>query len=175
MRVVTIQDARKILDDAIFGKDLEYMCFETYNLWYDNYYSHNLDTYPNWQALYNTFFDISLYKKCHSYFNCYVVIEDNHLVGFISLNFNDFSVYEDDNMNESSLWLTDLFVWPQYRNKGVGKLLINYVSRLSHKMDIPLHLACSSDMISYYRNLGWNILYTKKNNERYWTYMIKEI
>jgi len=172
MRIVTIQDSRKILNDTVFCKDLEYMCFETYNLWYKDYYSHNLDTYPNWQSLYNTFLEISLFKKQNSYFNCYVAIEDKHLVGFISLNFNDFSIYEDDKMNESSLWLTDLFVWPEYRKKGIGKLLINYVSRLSQNMDIPLHLACSPDMISYYRNLGWCILYTKKKDSRHWTYML---
>jgi GNAT superfamily N-acetyltransferase len=174
MKILSIQDAHKLLGDSVFGKDLEYMCFETYNLWYENYYSHNLDNFPNWQSLYNTFMDISIYIKRHTYFNCYVAVKDNHLVGFISLNFNDFSIYDDDKMNESSLWLTDLYIWPEYRSQGIGKLLVNYVSRLVEKMDIQLHLACSSDMISYYRNLGWNILYTKKsNNDRNWTYMLK--
>ena len=175
MRVVTIQDSRKILDDTVFCKDLEYMCFETYNLWYNDYYSNNLDTFPNWQSLHNTFMDMSLYIKRHSYFNCYVAIDDNHMVGFISLNFNDFSIYDNDNMNESSLWLTDFFVWPQYRNKGIGKLLVNYVSRLGKKMDITLHLACSTDMISYYRKLEWDILNTiELSNNRHWAYMIKK-
>jgi GNAT superfamily N-acetyltransferase len=175
MQILTIQDAHKILGDDIFGKDLEYMCFETYNLWYNDYYSHNLDTFPNWQALYNTFMDISLYLKRHTYFNCYVAIDDNHMVGFISLNFNDFSIYENDYTNESSLWLTDLFVWPQYRNKGIGKLLVNYVARFGKKMDITLHLACSTDMISYYRKLGWDILTTiELSDKRHWTYMIKK-
>ncbi len=173
MKVLTIQDAHKLLGDSIFGKDLEYMCFETYNLWYDHYYSNNLDTFPNWQSLYETFMDISLYKKRHTYFNCYVAIEDNHIVGFISLNFNDFSIYEDDNINESSLWLTDLFVWPQHRNRGIGKILVKYVSTLAKRMDIYLHLACSPDMISYYRKLGWTFLNTiKLSNNREWTYMI---
>jgi GNAT superfamily N-acetyltransferase len=175
MKVLSIQDAHKALGDSVFGKDLEYMCFETYNLWYENYYSRNLDTFPNWQSLYDTFMDISIYKKRNSYFNCYVAIEDNHMVGFISLNFNDFSIYESDNVNESSLWLTDLFVWPQYRNKGIGKLLVKYVSSLAKRMDISLHLACSPDMINYYRKLGWSILTTiELSNHIHWTYMINK-
>ena len=179
MCIIPIQDAHKLLDNIVFAKDLEYMCFETYNLWYQDYYSYNLNTFPNWQSLYNTFIDISLRKDKSSYFNCYIAIEDNHIIGFISLNFNDFSIYDDDKMNESSLWLTDLFIWPKHRNKGVGKMLIKYVARLAEKMDVPLYLACHQDMINYYTKLGWNLLditpITKpitKSQTQLWFYML---
>ena len=174
MKITTIQEAHKLLGNFTFSKELEYMCYETYNLWYDNYYSKHLDKFPNWQTLFNTFIDISNFTKRFEYFNCYVAIEDNHIIGFISLNFNDFTIYNDKKKNDCSLWLTDLFVWNQYRNKGVGKLLVEYVYRITKKMDIPLHLACSSEMIIFYTNLGWNIISSEIDNDKYWTYMIKE-
>ena len=177
MKIVTIQDGHKLLGDYVFGKDIEYMCYETYNLWYENYYSKHLDKFPNWQTLYNTFIDISNFIKRFDYFNCYVAIEDNHVIGFISLNFNDFTIYNNKKINDSSLWLTDLFVWKQYRNKGVAKLLVKYVYQITQQMDIQLHLACNYDMINFYTNLGWKIIYPENDNEndnKYWTYMITE-
>jgi GNAT superfamily N-acetyltransferase len=159
------------------------MSILTYNLWYDKYYKYNLDKYPSWTNLYKLFMSIA--NNTHNndidntYYNCYVYIDNNNIVGFISLNYNDFDIFESDIDNINSLWLTDLFVWPNYRNRGISTLLINHVINIAEDKNIDLYLACEDALIHYYNKYGFCIIDT--NNSKYnikntnWNFMMKSL
>jgi GNAT superfamily N-acetyltransferase len=79
--------------------------------------------------------------------------------------------------NMYSLWLTDLFVWPEYRNKGVSTLLINHVINISENINTELYLACEDTLLNYYKKYGFTIIDTSNikyniQNEN-WNFMMK--
>jgi GNAT superfamily N-acetyltransferase len=138
MYILNLQDALILLGMDKFTKDIKYMSILTYNLWYDKYYKYNLDKFPNWTYLYNLFMSIANNKNTSTYYNCYVCIDNMNIIGFISLNYNDFDIFVNDMDNKYSLWLTDLFVWPEYRNQGVSTLLINHVINIAENINTEL-------------------------------------
>jgi ribosomal protein S18 acetylase RimI-like enzyme len=177
MKILDLHNALILLGMNKFLTDIKYMSEVTYNLWYDKYYKYNLDKYPDWTCLYNLFMSIANHTNDSSYYNCYVYIQNDNIVGFISLNYNDFNIFVEDLDNINSLWLTDLFVWPEYRNKGISSRLIDHVINIAVKLDTKLYLACDNSLINYYKKYGFSII--DINDSKYnilnqnWNFMTK--
>lgn len=55
-----------------------------------------------------------------------------------------------------SPWIASLYVYPDYRGKGVGKKLIAYA--LSQCKIETVYLWCHKHMLDYYKVLGWNVI-----------------
>ncbi|MGA7954408.1 MAG: GNAT family N-acetyltransferase [Gloeobacterales cyanobacterium] len=50
-------------------------------------------------------------------------------------------------------YLDQLFIFPAHRNQGFGSGLVNYFSSKEGKK--PIYLLCQSDLVKYYRRLGF--------------------
>ena len=97
--------------------------------------------------------------------------EDSEYIGSVSLLDDDFPEIARD-----KIWITELFVDPNYRNKGAGKLLIQ--AALDTAKDCKLkevYLACFEDLIFYYKKLNFN--YTGNQifyaNKKYYIFKYK--
>ena len=77
MKVITTNEAIEKIGIERFSSDIAYMSKETYNLWYENYYSYNLDEFPNWQKLHE--YNMNKCTNIDSSFSCPFVFSD---VGF---------------------------------------------------------------------------------------------
>ncbi len=169
MIVLNLQEALNILGEDKFSNDIKYMAEFTYNLWFNKYYSHFLDKFPTWIDLYNLFMSIAKNLKLdnNTYYNCYVAINNNNIVGFIGLNYNDFDIFIDDNKNNTTLWLSDLFVWPEYRGQNISSMLINHVKNIANNKNTELYLACEDYLIKYYNKFGFNKINKNINKDIY--------
>lgn len=177
MIVLTLQEALKVLGETILSEDIKYMSEVTYKLWYEKYYKHNLDKFPTWKYLYDLFMSIAKDTNDSTYYNCYVAIRDEHIIGFISLNYNDFDIFVNDQMNKKTLWLTDLYVWEYWRGKGISSILIEHVKNIGN-IKTNLFLACEDALVEYYKKHGFNNInkedniYNIKNNKyNKWNFM----
>ena len=178
MIILTLQEALRALGEIRLREDLEYMSEVTYKLWYEKYYRHNLDKFPTWNNLFNLFMNIAKDKNESTYYNCYVALRDEHIIGFISLNYNDFDIFLNEEDNKKTLWLTDLYVWKDWRGKRISSILIDHVKKIANNKKIDLYLACEDSLVEYYKKFGFNIInkedkiynikYKKYNN---WNFM----
>jgi GNAT superfamily N-acetyltransferase len=178
MIVLSLQEALNALGETRLIEDLKYMSEVTYKLWYEKYYRHNLDKFPTWNNLYHLFMNIAKETNESTYYNCYVSIRDNHIIGFISLNYNDFDIFVNDQMNKNTLWLTDLYVWKDFRGKGISSILIEHVKNIANNKKIDLYLACEDSLVEYYAKYefkkvdNYNKIYNIKNNKyNKWNFM----
>ena len=162
MKVITTNEAIEKIGIERFSSDIAYMSKETYNLWYENYYSYNLDEFPNWQKLheYNM-------NKCTNIDSSFVIVHDNHLIGYI--------IFEELlTNNNKELWMNDLFVWPEWRSKGIATMLIKHVIDITKTMCKKIYLSCEKKLINFYLNKGWKPIKINTLNtffSDYWTIM----
>ncbi|MBN2402463.1 MAG: GNAT family N-acetyltransferase [Spirochaetes bacterium] len=95
----------------------------------------------------------------------WIVIEDEIPVGMVSLKENDLWSRKDLNP-----WLASLFVLPEYRNRGLGYLLIRQVIEKAKSLKYNrLHLFTESDkynLENYYIKSGWSFLEKEKGNDK---------
>jgi GNAT superfamily N-acetyltransferase len=174
MIVVTLNEALNILGNDIFTEYINYMCKETYNMWFDKYYSKHLDMYPDYKSLIQVYINLANNIKTNNYYQGYILLnDDNKVIGYVSINFNDFDIYEDDRDKET-LWLTDLFIWPEYRSKGYSNILINHVKEISRTVNKEIYIACEEKLINFYLNKNWKIINNIPNKllKNIWTIMI---
>jgi GNAT superfamily N-acetyltransferase len=94
----------------------------------------------------------------------WIAIEDDIPAGMVSLKEND--LWSRKNLNP---WLASLFVLPEYRNRGIGYLLIKQVIEKTKMLQYPsLYLFTNSDNIQlekYYTKIGWLFLEEAKGND----------
>ncbi len=178
MIILTLQEALNSLGEIRLREDLEYMSEVTYKLWYEKYYRHNLDKFPKWNNLFNLFMSIAKDTNESTYYNCYVALRDEHIIGFISLNYNDFDIFLNEEDNKKTLWLTDLYVWKDWRGKRISSTLIEHVKKIAQNKNINLYLACEDSLVEYYKKYGFNKvnkenkIYNIKNNKyNNWNFM----
>ena len=81
------------------------------------------------------------------------VCEDNKEVGF-ALFFHNFSTF----LGRAGIYLEDLFVLPEYRNKGYGKALLKKLAQITVERGCGrLEWACldwNEPSIKFYKSLG---------------------
>jgi GNAT superfamily N-acetyltransferase len=94
----------------------------------------------------------------------WIAIEDDIPAGMVSLKENDLWSRKDLNP-----WLASLFVLPEYRNRGIGNLLIRQVIEKTKMLKYPsLYLFTNSDKIpleNYYKKRDWTFLENAKGND----------
>ncbi|TPE44854.1 GNAT family N-acetyltransferase [Pontibacter mangrovi] len=71
-------------------------------------------------------------------------------------------------------WLAALYVLPEYRGQGVGKLLVQALEQHARKAGFPDLYLVATDRVSFYRELGWRV-YTKLVGKNGITIMHKRI
>jgi GNAT superfamily N-acetyltransferase len=79
--------------------------------------------------------------------------ENNESIGF-ALYFFNFSTWR----GKAGLYLEDLYVRPQYRGKGYGKMLLSYLAKQAVELDCPrfewIVLDWNKPSIDFYKAMG---------------------
>ena len=174
MIILTLNEALNILGYDVFTEYINYMCKLTYNIWFDKYYSKHLDIYPTYESLSLVYINLANNIKTNNYYQGYILLnkEENKIIGYVSINFNDFDIFNDERDKET-LWLTDLFIWPEYRSKGYSNILINHVKEISKELNKEIYIACEEKLINFYLNKKWKIInIPNKSLNNLWTIMI---
>jgi GNAT superfamily N-acetyltransferase len=82
----------------------------------------------------------------------FIVTQGTALVGFAAVYPCDLpSLYP-----QYSPWLTDVYVFPEYRRKQVASGLVNDICA---QYPNELYLWCKVEMVSFYTALGWSVLH----------------
>lgn len=182
MIIVETHEAYLMLGHDKYSSDIKFMSQQTYNLWFDTYYKLQLDKYPNWEILYDIYMNLTLDKSTYKY-KGFVAIESNQIVGYCGMSCDtscdDFIVNSTTNsttnstihsQNNYTLWLSDVYVWEEYRRKGISKQLIEKVKNVAREMNEEIFLECEDDLIKFYSNQGWSLVNTSKLYN-YWNIM----
>ncbi len=166
MIVITSAEALNILGPNKFSQDIEYMCKQTYEFWYDTYYASQLDKYPSWKTLYDIYMKLATGEETYGYIKGFVAIRDNQIVAYCSMNYNDFIIEDCNNnkVNGLTLWLSDVFVWPEYRSLGIAHCLIDKVKETAKQLNKQIYLACETRLIPFYKKQGWDVYIPGKTN-----------
>ncbi len=99
-------------------------------------------------AIYLTVLFWVLLFQPFSYSEIWVVEYNNKLFG--SAKFTQYDTYS---------YLDQLFIFPTYRNQGIGTDLVNYCAQKGQK---PIYLLCQPPLTQYYARLGF--IPISKNN-----------
>lgn len=84
-----------------------------------------------------------------------VAFENGECFGTVSLVENDLKV-----RNMFRPWLASLYTKPEYRGKGVGKMLIDMTIRVARELGCDELYLRTEDASDYYRNRGWRYMET---------------
>ena len=77
--------------------------------------------------------------------------EEDEYIGSVSLLDDDFPEIARDRV-----WITELYVLPEYRNKGVAKLLIQKALDTAKNCGLQeVYLSCLENLVCYYEKLGF--------------------
>ena len=176
MKILTTREAINEIGLTQFLSDIEIMSKETYDLWSKDYYLQNLKDFPSYKTLLEYHLDFAMNNKKSKFYENFVesfCINNNNddkketkkMIGLINITINDgFDIYKEEEKNKQSYWMTDIFIFPEWRNKGIGSLLINFVMEYSKKNLPNLHLACYENLITFYKKKGWKILSKDKDD-----------
>ena len=98
------------------------------------------------------------YETFHTYFQHnsktempirLIALADEKCVGTVTLIDNDFPGKTD------TPWLGGLYVDTPYRNKGIGRNLINFVKRIAENFGYAELFLSTQNAGRYYQKLGW--------------------
>jgi GNAT superfamily N-acetyltransferase len=96
--------------------------------------------------------------------------EGNELLGFASLVISDMEI----NKNLSP-WISGVFVLPEHRGKGYGKLLINSIEQLASDFGYDKLFLFTFDKENFYTDLSWKIIKNDFYLNSNVTVMIKDL
>jgi len=82
-----------------------------------------------------------------------VLTEGSELLGSSSLITCDM-----DTRKDLSPWLANVYVSPDHRNKGLGKLLVTAVMDYAKQLKLEKIYLFTPDQERFYQSLGWNTL-----------------
>lgn len=81
------------------------------------------------------------------------VVEKNIEVGYL-IYFYNFSTFE----GKGGIYIEDIFILPEFRGKGLGKLLMNHIREIAEKENLGrIEWTClnwNSQAIRFYKSLG---------------------
>ena len=80
-------------------------------------------------------------------------VRSPELLGMVSLKFHDL-----DTRPDLDPWLGGLFVLPEYRNSGVGTLLMNRATQEARKLNIAKLYLWTHTAERLYHRLGWQLV-----------------
>ncbi len=83
----------------------------------------------------------------------FICEEANQVMGSSSLTAADM-----DTRTDLSPWLANVYVNPHYRNKGLGKLLVNAVVDYAKALGLQKIYLFTADKADFYQALGWSII-----------------
>lgn len=83
----------------------------------------------------------------------FICEEANQVMGSSSLTAADMDTRTDLNP-----WLANVYVNPHYRNKGLGKLLVNAVIEHARAIGLQKIYLFTADKADFYRALGWSMI-----------------
>lgn len=63
-----------------------------------------------------------------------------------------------DSRTDLSPWLANVYVNPHYRNKGLGKLLVNAVVDYAKALGLQKIYLFTADKADFYQTLGWSMI-----------------
>ncbi|MCX2738460.1 GNAT family N-acetyltransferase [Pontibacter anaerobius] len=86
----------------------------------------------------------------------FVALEGDKPVGSVLLIESD----GVDALPDLKPWLAALYVLPEYRGQGVGKLLVQALEQHAQQADFTDLYLVATDRVSFYYDLGWRV-YTK--------------
>ena len=169
MIILHAYDALKQLGYETYSKDIEYMCKQTYELLYKTYYEPQIDKYSSWKSLYDIYMNIANNIQTHDYIRGFVAIENNHIVGYCGLNYNDFIITDFDNIY--TLWISDMFIMHEYKTLNIIEKLIHKSKQTAIELGEQLYLACDDKLIKFYENNGWKLIISEIKLFNYWNMM----
>jgi GNAT superfamily N-acetyltransferase len=82
-----------------------------------------------------------------------VGLHDGQLVGMVSLKFHDM-----DTRPDLDPWLGGLLVLPEWRNCGVGTMLMHRATEEARKLDVPRLYLWTHSAEGLYRKLRWQLV-----------------
>lgn len=75
------------------------------------------------------------------------------LAGMVSLKFHDM-----DTRPDLDPWLGGLLVLPQWRNRGVGKMLMHRATEEAQRLNVPRLYLWTHTAEGLYHKLGWQVV-----------------
>jgi len=198
--------AANLLGREEYNRQIAWMCQETYQLWWDTYFKHNQEEYPSWQTLYDLDMALTVQpdsthrdQLVNGHIKGFVAIANHsQIIGYINLIYNEASPEELQTLTiplplgQDTIWASDLFVWPEYRNQGVAlKLMYACVEWLqleylpktkqiqeqhqqapeTHQITHEyLYLCCENHLVGLYAKKGC-FLISEAPDEFGWQYM----
>lgn len=97
-----------------------------------------------------------------------ILLDDNKLIGFISLFPND-----GDERRDLSPWYATMYVKKEYRNKGYSKILNKEILREAQKRGYK-RIYLKTDLNNYYEKFGANYMEKLSNGEKLYYIDLKE-
>jgi GNAT superfamily N-acetyltransferase len=82
-----------------------------------------------------------------------VGLHGGELVGMVSLKFHDM-----DTRPDLDPWLGGLFVIPEWRNRGVGTMLMHRATEEARRLNVPQLYLWTHTAEALYRKLGWQLV-----------------
>jgi GNAT superfamily N-acetyltransferase len=83
----------------------------------------------------------------------FVALHRNELVGMVSLKFHDM-----DTRPDLDPWLGGLLVLPEWRNRGVGTMLMHRATEEARKLNVSQLYLWTPSAERLYRKLGWQVV-----------------
>ena len=82
-----------------------------------------------------------------------VALLDAKLIGMVSLKFHDM-----DTRPELDPWLGGLLVLPEWRNRGVGTMLMHRATEEARRLNVPRLYLWTHSAEGLYQKLGWQVV-----------------
>jgi GNAT superfamily N-acetyltransferase len=195
-----LAQAANLLGREEYNRQIAWMCQETYQIWWDTYFKHNQDEYPTWHAL----FDLNMSLTYQSdntpreqlvkdHIKGFVAVADKiKIIGYINLIYNEATPEELQTLTipppvQDTIWVSDLFVWPEYRNQGYANKLFDisiewlqreYLPKIKQNKQIQdtqtsqeyLYLCCENHLVGLYVKKGCELI-SSAPDEFGWQYM----
>jgi GNAT superfamily N-acetyltransferase len=82
-----------------------------------------------------------------------LAVDRGELVGMVSLKFHDM-----DTRPNLDPWLGGLFVRPEWRNRGVGTMLMQRATEEARRLNVPKLYLWTHTAERLYHKLGWQVV-----------------
>ncbi|HAT43328.1 MAG TPA: N-acetyltransferase [Rheinheimera sp.] len=83
-----------------------------------------------------------------------LVDEQGEICGTGSLLLQDMTVHQ-----ELSPWLANIYIHPDKRGLGLGRLVVSQLMAQAHSRQLPTLYLFTEDQQAFYEKLGWTLLY----------------